>query len=175
MNKTQTPVASFAGYALVQTVLVSAAVILGVIEQYRFGPEYTGSIMPYIGRLFNLGVFLAFGSIVIHLAWQYYFCWRWRCLTTFPLVVLYVSSYCLLSVNGEYHASRSRHNRWNEIGVAVVDRQLWHAKGVFLQHFRTIDCQDTIQATYLGYFYRPLIGFDRALVHRTINLMEVQQ
>ena len=53
-----------------------------------------------------------------------------------------------------------------------MDQGLWHAKGVFWQPFRTVEGQDTYQATYLGYFYSPLIRLDRAFVHPTNNYMD---
>jgi hypothetical protein len=152
-------------YVTIQVALVVAVVALGVIEQLRFGHNYHSSIMPYINDLFDLAGLLAFVCLAVHVGFQFRFRWKLRRSTTINLVGLYVFSYCILSCQGGYHASRSGNHRWNELGLAVVDQEIWHAKGVFWQPFENIYGQHTYQATYLGYFYSPLICLDRRYVH----------
>ncbi len=163
------------GYWLVMASLALISATLGVIEQCRFAHNYTNSSMPYIGSLFDLSGYFAFGCIAAHLVLQFTLTSRWRCIATVVVLALYVSSYFVLSFQGKYHASRSGQHRWDSIGLAVIDQHLWHAKGVFWRPFRTVDGQDTYQATYLGYFYSPLIVMDRAVVHRTLPLFNGQQ
>ncbi|MBS0206718.1 MAG: hypothetical protein JSS49_27895 [Planctomycetes bacterium] len=161
-----------AGYSASMAILVLIAVTLGVIEQLRFGHNYVDSIMPYGNRLFDVAGYLAFACIAVHLALQITLTWRYRLITTLVVIAFYVSSYCLLSFQGKYHASRSGQHRWESVGLAAVDQNLWHAKGVFWQPFRNVYGKDSFQATSLGYFFSPLIILDRAFVHRTINLFD---
>lgn len=157
-------------YVVVQASLFSVSAVLATIEQFHLGHHYSNSIMPYIGPLFDLAGLLAFAGLLSHFAYQYRLTWKYRVITTLGLIVLYVSSYALLSYCGKYHASRSGTNRWNGLGLAVVDQDLWHAKAVFWQPFVTIEGEHTYQATYLGFFYSPLICVDRAYVHKTVTL-----
>lgn len=157
-------------YVVVQAAVLFFAAGLATVEQFRLGHRYPNSTMPYIGDLFDVAGLLAFVSLLSHFALQYRLPWKNRVITTLALIVLYLSSYSLLSFCGKYHASRSGTNRWNAVGLAVVDQDLWHARGVFWQPFVTIDGKHTYQATYLGFFYSPLICVDRMYVHKTVKL-----
>lgn len=159
-------------YLGTEALLVSLAAGLAIIEQYRSGTLSANSTMPYIGALFDSAGILAFASVLTHFALQYSLNWKQRSLMTLLLTVVYLSSYSLLTCCGKYHASRSGENRWKGIGLAVVDQELWHAKGIFWQPFVTVDGKHTFQGSLLGYFYSPLINFDRILVHKTVKLFD---
>lgn len=156
-------------YVLVQSFLVCTSVAFGLAAQYQLRPDGPEGVMPYSVLLFDLAGFAAFVAVVARVVGQYRLNWKQRWTTTVTFVLLYLSSYSLLSFNGKYHPSRSGTHRWNLTGLAVVDQTMWFANGVFWQPFQNVQGQKTYQATCLGHFYSPLIRLDRAFVHRTIN------
>lgn len=158
-------------YVGLQAFLLAAALVLGVIELYRRGDVYQNSIMPYLG-LFDMAGVLAFLTVAVHFAWQFKLKAKQRIGSSFAYLCIYVVSYLALSLAGDYHASRSGNRRWQGTGLAVVDQNIWHAKGVFWQPFVTIRGQKTHHATKLGWFYAPLIQLDRRFWHDSVNLFE---
>lgn len=158
-------------YFGVQGCLLLAAIVLGVIDLWRRGHDYKNSIMPYLG-LFRMAGFLAFLTVAVHIVWQIKLTSKQRIRSTFAFLCVYLSSYVTLSLAGDYHASRSGKRRWQGAGLAVVDQNIWHAKGVFWQPFVTIRGEHTHHATELGWFYSPLIRIDRRFWQESINLFD---
>ncbi len=158
-------------YVATQAILATTMLILGGIELGLRGDVYVSSTMPYLGH-FELVGLCAFATLGLHVLWQWTFSWRRRCLTTVVYLGVYVLSYGVLSLAGDYHASLSGRHRWQGAGLAVVDQDIWHAKGVFWQPFVTMKGRQTTQATTLGRFYSPLVRIDRRFWHDSFDYQE---
>lgn len=159
-------------YLTVQTAILAAMLILSGVDLYQQGDVYESSIMPYIGDLLDCTGVLAFATLAVHVVWQVRLSWRQRCFTTVGYVMMYMLSYSMLSLAGQYHASRSGLHRWNGTGLAVVDENIWHARGVFWQPLTSARGERISQATLLGHFYSPLIRADRRFWHDSYNMFE---
>ena len=158
-------------YIAIQAILAATMLIVGGIELGLRGEVYKSSTMPYLGWFDLVGVY-AFGTLAVHVLWQWKFSWRQRCLTTVVYLGVYVLSYGVLSMAGDYHASRSGKHRWQGAGLAVVDQDIWHAKGVFWQPFVTMKGEQTTRASVLGRFYSPWVRIDRRLWHDSFDYQE---
>jgi hypothetical protein len=84
----------------------------------------------------------------------------------FVFLLLYVSSYCLLSFLGGYSTAKSGEYRLNT-GLSFYDIEIWFPRFGYAQLFRTIDGKLTVHSDWVGLFYCPLILFDQKYIHKT--------
>ena len=91
--------------------------------------------------------------------------------TVLTAVLLYVGSYCCLSVSGEYYFGQSGRVRYG-FGLSFSDISIWHPRFLQWQRFTSVGGEETTRGNILGYIYCPLIEFDRWLVHPTEQLLE---
>ncbi len=83
-------------------------------------------------------------------------------------MVIYVTSYAVLSVTGGWMVSESGELR---IGLAVSDIFLWQPRYGSGQWFRNVGGDFGFQGDELGAFYAPLILLDQRYVHRTLRFL----
>ena len=85
------------------------------------------------------------------------------------LAILYVGSYAILSVRGEYVWSQTGKLRYN-FGLSVTDIVIWDPAAAHWEPFRDIHGNDTSRGELVGYFYSPLIRLDRKWWHPSHEL-----
>lgn len=86
------------------------------------------------------------------------------------IFIAYVSSYCILSINGSYYLTQSGQIRYNT-GLSVTDIEQWQPKYARCQLFRDINGRLVLRGNALGYFYSPLILLDQKLIHPTKRIL----
>ena len=102
--------------------------------------------------------------------------WRIICILLAVVALLYVGPYIVLSARGGYRWSASGELRWvfdGQPGLAVLDRVIWHPRGIHWERYRDLSGQRATRADGWGQFYCPLIVVDRWLVHRTYTRDEL--
>jgi len=86
------------------------------------------------------------------------------------IIVLYVSSYYLLSCFGSYVPAPSGNFRYDS-GLAVTDALFWHPKFLYWHTSRNILGKNTSGGNFLGFLYSPLVYIDHRFVHKPIALL----
>lgn len=120
--------------------------------------------------LLGAAAFVAAGEVA---ACLWFLTRRARFITVGTFLLAYVGSYVALSASGGYYFSQSGQRRYS-FGLAMSDRTIWHPAWTRWESFRRLDGRDTSRGTPLGYFYSPLIWFDRQHFHPTSYLFEEQ-
>jgi hypothetical protein len=82
------------------------------------------------------------------------------------MLVLYVTTYAILSGYGKYVWSQSGRLRWGG-GFAVTDCVLWQPLGAHGQRYRHVDGTVGFRGNGLGFLFYPLILADQACIHPT--------
>jgi hypothetical protein len=97
---------------------------------------------------------------------------RWRVASVVALIVAYSGSYAALSVAGDYFWSQSGTRRYSHTGMAITDCLVWYPKGLYWEPFVDLYGTSTSRGTPLGYFFMPMLKFDRAWFHPTKRFPE---
>lgn len=88
-------------------------------------------------------------------------------------LLVYVTSYMMLSHRGQYVYSQSGKLRFAGTGISMIDIMEWRAAGCWFQAgFINVDGEKSIRGNFLGYFYAPLILLDHKWVHKTKSSMD---
>jgi hypothetical protein len=86
-------------------------------------------------------------------------------LTFAVLVLIYVGTYALLSLNGSYVSSQTGDVRLANGGPVINDVQVWRPKFVRLRIFLNERGEIEREANFLGWFFYPLELMDRRHWH----------
>ena len=92
--------------------------------------------------------------------------------TAAAVLACYVSSYSILSVNGEYRSRPSGEYRYEGIGLAILDLHLWCPAAMHWERRKSVSGEYIIDADPLGWFYLPMIKTDRAWFHPTTSIFD---
>ena len=79
-------------------------------------------------------------------------------------LVLYVTTYAVLSACGKYVWSQSGRFRWAG-GFAVTDCVIWQPLMAHGQRFQRVDGIVGFRGNHLGFLFYPLILIDHACIH----------
>lgn len=84
--------------------------------------------------------------------------------TTCFIMLIYVTLYIVLTVNGKYTLLASGRNAIGDTGVPIRDTYVWFPLGV---------AYSLHEYSALGLLYFPLISFDRSMFHKNINVEDI--
>lgn len=91
------------------------------------------------------------------------------------VVIVYVGSYTILSVCGEYQISMSGENRYYG-GIAFMDMYKWIPYGIVCEVYRGVSGREEIRGlNLLGALYSPLVWLDRRYIHKNKYISELDR
>jgi hypothetical protein len=90
-------------------------------------------------------------------------------------VIVYLSSYIILSMCGEYQITMSGEHRYS-FGLAMMDIYKWIPYGVACEIYRDVSGNKRIhRLNFLGALYSPLVWIDRKYIHKNIDIFTMTE
>jgi hypothetical protein len=87
-------------------------------------------------------------------------------------IIIYLCSYTILSICGEYQITMSGENRYL-VGLAMMDMYKWTPYGVVCEIYRGPNGSKGIRGlNFLGALYSPVVWFDRKYIHKSVYILE---
>jgi hypothetical protein len=87
------------------------------------------------------------------------------------VIVVYLSSYIILSLYGDYKIDMSGKRRYS-FGPAMMDVYLWQPHFTYCKLFKGVDGYWMLHANFLGYVFAPAALCDQAFAHKTIDMFD---